>query len=170
METATLAPVYTTTRELTAWHEAGHAVMAHLCGQFVTGVEIVGDENLTGSVSSLRLIHARHGTDPAVRTARLETRILCLVAGFAAEAIVSDDWDWSAAEDEDLNEAVRLSLRITKRCDKVPRFLEHARDHAVDLLRSNWPAVEAVSRELMKKGRLSGEEFRVMVESWDLVS
>lgn len=71
---------------LTAYHEAGHAVMAHLCGQIVTTVEIVGDEEHTGSVSSLRFLEEpRWGVDEHMPSAAIEARILCLVADIAAE-------------------------------------------------------------------------------------
>ena len=41
-------------KRLTAFHEAGHAVMAELCGQHITKVEIEGDSEHSGSVQSLR--------------------------------------------------------------------------------------------------------------------
>lgn len=170
MERAILTGADEQLRTVTAWHEAGHAVMAHLCGQIVTGIEIEGDLEHSGSVSSLRLVHSRDATDGDLRTVRLETRILCLVAGFAAEAMITGEWDWSSAEEEDLNEAVRLALRVVGRCDRVQHYLEEARDHAVDLLHRNWPAVKAVAGELLARGRLSGEQFRVILESWELVS
>lgn len=145
---------------LTAFHEAGHAVMAELCGQRVTEVEIVGDDELTGSVRSLRFVEEDPAVvDPHLPTAPAERRLLCTVAGLVAEAMVSgrDGWDSSS---EDLDAAVGLALRVVGDCERVLPFLEKVRDHAEDLLRRSWPAVETVAAELVARRRLTGDEVR----------
>ncbi len=144
---------------LTAYHEAGHAVMAHLCGQIVTTVEIVGDEEHTGSVSSLRFLEEpRWGLDEQMPSAAIEARILCLVAGIAAENIVTGDNSWREPED-DLDEAVRLGLRVVRSCDQVLPLLEEGRDHAVDLLRRHWNAVEVLAGTLLIHRRLTRDQM-----------
>lgn len=151
---------------LTAYHEAGHAVMAHLCGQIVTTVEIVGDEEHTGSVSCLRFLEEpRWGLNKHMPSAAIEARILCLVAGIAAEIIFTGDSSWREPED-DLDEAVRLALRIVGSCDRVLPFLQEAREHAVDLLRRHWEAVEALAAMLLIHRRLSRDQIRDVVVSW----
>ena len=148
---------------LTAFHEAGHAVMAHLCGQIVTTVEIVGDDDHTGSVSSLRFTEEpRWGVDEKLPTAAIEARILCVIAGIASESIVSGDHGWRERED-DLNEAVRLGLRVVESCDKVLPLLNEARDHAVDLLIRHWAGVEALAEMLLIHRRLSGDQMRRVI-------
>lgn len=151
---------------LTAYHEAGHAVMAHLCGQIVTRVEIVGDDEHTGSVSCIRFLEEpRWGMDENIPSAAIEARILCLVAGIAAENIFTEDLSWREQEG-DLDEAVRLALRIVGSCDRVLPFLQEGRDHAVNLLRRHWKAVEALAGLLLIHGSLSREELRQVVAAW----
>ena len=112
----------TTTREgqrLTAFHEAGHAVMAELCGQHITKVEIEGDSEHSGSLQSLRF-----EPDPAEalsaeeEAASVEARLKCVLAGTVAENMVSgvDRWDESS---EDLDLAVRLAMRLVDDCEDV---------------------------------------------------
>lgn len=147
-------------RVLTAYHEAGHAVMAHLCGQQITEVEIVGDDDLTGSVQSLRFTDERASEhDPALPTAPLERRLLCTVAGMVAESMISGrrSWDESC---EDLDAAVRLAMQVVGDCERVIPFLEIVREHAEDLLRCNWAAVELLANTLTEHPRMSGEEVR----------
>lgn len=150
---------------LTAYHEAGHAVMAHLCGQIVTTVEILGDAEHTGSVSCLRFVEEPPWkASGSLPTAAIESRILCLVAGIAAEKIVTGDPSWSEPED-DLDEAVRLSLRVVKSCERVLPFLEEARDHAVDLLARHWAAVEGLAAMLLIHRRLEREQIREFLKA-----
>ena len=145
---------------LTAYHEAGHAVMAHLCGQIVTTVEIVGDEEHTGSVSCLRFLEEpRWGLDKHMPSAAIEARILCLVAGIAAENIVTSDQSWREPDD-DLDEAVRLGLRVVRSCDRVLPLLEEAREHAIDLLHRHWNAVKVLSGMLLIHRHLTGDQLR----------
>jgi ATP-dependent Zn protease len=150
---------------LTAYHEAGHAVMAQLCGQQVTEVEIVGDDELSGSVRSLRFVEEDPAlVDPNLPTAPVERRLLCTVAGMVAEAMVSgrDGWDDSS---EDLDTAVRLALQVVGNCERVMPYLEQVRDHAEDVLRHSWPAVEALASALVAKRRLTGDEVRRLLDA-----
>jgi ATP-dependent Zn protease len=145
---------------LTAYHEAGHAVMAVLCGQHVTEVEIVGDAEHSGSVQSLRFAEEDASeVDPSIASAPTERRLLCTAAGMVAEAMVSGrrGWDESC---EDLDAAVRLAMQVVGDCERVIPYLESVREHTEDLLEKNWPAVEALARALMDRGRMSGDEVR----------
>jgi ATP-dependent Zn protease len=150
---------------LTAYHEAGHAVMAHLCGQRITEVEIVGDDEHSGSVRSLRFPAERSSEpDPTTPTAPLERRLLCTIAGMVAESIVGGDDRWDEGA-EDLELAVRLAMQIVDDCEKVLPFLEAAREHAEDLLRGRWSEVERLASSLMNKRRLTGDEVRCLLNS-----
>ena len=61
---------------LTAFHEAGHAVMAQLCGRQVTEVEIIGDREHTGSVQSLAFPpDPADGPAPEAETVELERQV-----------------------------------------------------------------------------------------------
>jgi ATP-dependent Zn protease len=148
---------------LTAFHEAGHAVMAHLCGQIVMRVEILGEPEHTGTCTARRLITEReaHG-DPAVPTAAIEARILCLCAGIAAENMIRDEA--RAPTDDDVNEAVGLALRVVGDCLLVMPFLEEAMEHAESILRRHWRAVEALAEELLERRDLSGPEVRAVID------
>jgi len=145
---------------LTAYHEAGHAVMAQLCGQRITEVEIIGDSEHSGSVRSLR-IHEEQGpdVDPGIPTAPTERLLLCLVAGMVAEARVSGRRSWDEGC-EDLDAAVRLAMQVVGDCERVLPFLEIARDHTEGLLKNHWPAVEALASSLIERRRMTGEEVR----------
>ena len=148
---------------LTAYHEAGHAVMAQLCGQQITEVEIIGDDDHAGSVRSLRFLEEEPSEhDPAIPTAPVERRLLCIVAGMVAESLAGGRTDWDEGF-EDLDTAVRLAMQVVGDCERVLPYLEVAREHAERLLRANWVAVERLADVLVDKRRLSGEEVRKLL-------
>ena len=124
--------------------------MAQLCGQQVTEVEIVGDDEHSGSVQSLRFVEEhRSEHDPGIPTAPIERRLLCTAAGMVAEAMVSGHATWDEGC-EDLDAAVRLAMQVVGDCERVLPFLEIVRDHTEDLLRANWPAVELLANALLE--------------------
>jgi len=148
---------------LTAYHEAGHAVMAQLCGRRVTEVEIIGDEEHSGTVQWRRLAEEHPAEDdPGIPTAPIERRLLCVAAGMVAEAMISGRNSWNESSDE-LDEAVRLAMRVVGDCERVLPFLEVVREHTEDLLRRHWPAVESLAASLMEHQKMTGEEVRSLL-------
>ena len=148
-----------------AYHEAGHAVMAHLCGQHLTQVEIIGDEEHSGSVSSLRLRDEPEMGEEGLglRTAAIEARILCVCAGMVSEQMVSGSRHWDEGS-EDVDEAVRLAMRVVGDCERVMVYLEEAREHAEFVLRRHWAAVETLANALLLHRSLVGQQVRAILE------
>lgn len=144
---------------LTAFHEAGHAVMAELCGRQVTEVEIVGDLEHTGSVRSLAF-----PSDPADRVtagsgAEVERQLKIVLAGTVAEAMVSGRKGWDETSG-DLDAAVRLAMRLVDDCEDVLPLLEDIGDEVERDLRAHWSAVEMLAGELLLHRALTGSEVR----------
>jgi ATP-dependent Zn protease len=150
-------------KRLTAFHEAGHAVMAELCGQHITKVEIEGDSEHSGSVQSLRF-----EPDPAEvlsaeeEAASVEARLKCVLAGTVAENMVSGDDRWNESS-EDLDLAVRLAMRLVDDCEDVLPLLEDVREELRRELGENWRAVEALADELLARTSLDGAEVRKLL-------
>lgn len=121
-----------TARELAAYHEAGHAIVARTYGLAVPHVSIDGDG---------------HGVTKHERCApELELRIA--LAGIEAEASASgiDEW-WSATDVElaarcgdDIIRAARLG-EIVDAADALHDVRE--------ILRDRWAAVAAMAEELV---------------------
>ena len=161
MRTTTMqaARLWSEPERLTAYHEAGHAVMAQLCGQQITRVEIVGDADHTGSVDSLRF-PADSATDGGAQAT--ENRLRCILAGMVAEAMVSGREDWDE-KSEDLDLAVRLAMQLVDDCEAVLPFLEEIRRDIEGELRHRWVAVELLAIELLHRKALTGAEIRKLL-------
>lgn len=130
--------------------------MAHLCGRRVESIEILGDEELSGSVSTLSL-----NTDSS-SSLEMELQILCLLAGQAAESI-GFPGVVLFRENEDLDAAIRIALKLVSNPEKVMPFLEHAEAGVVSFLKREWDSVEALVEKLLRNPVLEGEELRTIL-------
>lgn len=149
---------------LTAFHEAGHALMAELCGQQITGVEIVGDAEHAGSTEALRF-HADpdEGADPRASSEEIECRLRCVLAGVVAESMVSGRPRWDDTSG-DLDVAVRLAMKLVDDCEDVLPLLEEVGADVGAELERRWAAVELLAAELLEHKRLSGPEVRRILD------
>ena len=137
----------------TAYHEAGHAVVALALGRPVHKVSALPDRE--------RLGHCAFGKAP-VRPSEdwIEREILISLAGLAAEARHTGTYGWAEAE-KDLRYVRRLlrdsgSERKAERVEKrLLRKVEHllADDE-------HWRAVELIAAELLAHGVISGRATR----------
>jgi hypothetical protein len=149
---------------LTAYHEAGHALMAHLCGQQITEVEIVGDADHAGSVRSLSFPADPHDEEEAGgEHDAIERRLKCVLAGTVAEAIVSGRRGWDETC-EDLDIAVRLAMSLVDDCEDVVPFLDDLGSQIQDDLRAHWDTIEVLVAELLQRKSLTGGDVRRIIE------
>jgi ATP-dependent Zn protease len=148
---------------LTAFHEAGHAVMAELCGRLLTEVEIVGDREHTGSVQSLAFPpDPADGARSEEETEDVERRLKIILAGIVAEAMLSGREDWDETS-EDLDSAVRLAMRLVDDCEDVLPLLFDIRVDVERDLHAHWPAVELLAKELIDRKTMTGSEVRKLL-------
>jgi ATP-dependent Zn protease len=153
----------TDAERLTAYHEAGHAVMAQLCGRQVTEVEIVGDREHTGMVHSLAFPpDPADDTAPRAEAEDLENQLKIILAGTVTEGMVSgrNGWDETSG---DLDVAVRLGMRLVDDCEDVLPLLEDIGAEVKGELQTHWAAVEMLARELLRRKTLNGSDVRKLL-------
>jgi hypothetical protein len=156
-----MSNAFSDAERLTAFHEAGHAVMAELCGRLLTEVDIVGDGEHTGMVHSLAF-----QPDPADGAAPeiddLKRHLKIILAGTVAEAMVSGRHGWDETS-EDLDAAVRLGMRLVDDCEDVLPLLEGIGADVEQDLSRHWSAVEMLAVELLDRKALTGSEVRKLL-------
>jgi len=141
-------------RELTAYHEAGHAVAALTLGRPVAWVSIRPDRKFLGVCAFGKGVF-RPSEDWVEREA------IIALAGPAAEAGLTGELDWAAAA-HDHDYAFKLARgrggddrraeRLVKRwLSKADRLL--SREEA-------WAAVEKIAAELIRLEEISGRTAR----------
>lgn len=139
--------------EATAYHEAGHAVVALALDRPVHRVTILPNRERLGQCEFGKGVH-RPNEDA------LEREILIALAGMAAEARHSGRYEMEAA-DRDLRYVRRLVLERKSERAAV-RYEERLLAKVEAMLGDEgaWRAVELIAAELLKHGTISGRAAR----------
>lgn len=145
--------------ELTAYHEAGHAIMALVLGRPVAFVSARPARQHLGICQFGKAVF-RPSED------WLEREMLIALAGLAAELCRSGAYDQHGGG-RDLASAMRLALeRAGGHEGKAQRLLRRSLSKAEHLLgqQANWQAVAQVAAELVRLGEVSGRAARHIYE------
>jgi ATP-dependent Zn protease len=149
-------------RELLAYHEAGHAVLARVLRLGLRRVTIVWDPV---DESPGHCLHGRGGAvDPYFTTRAgyasnqryIRKRGLFLYGGLAAEAI---HFGKDPRPDTSADEQEIASLLYEADCasdEERSAYVERLWQEARDLLNANWLAVEALAHALLERNELNG--------------
>ena len=134
----------------TAYHEAGHAALAIALGRAVQRVTVAPNELRLGQCQF------KKGTVRASQDA-LETQILVLLGGLAAEAGQTGLYD-SAGAAQDLRDVRKLTSGRAKNQRQAERLERRLLDKAEHILSQPgvWLAVERIAAELLRCTTLSG--------------
>ncbi len=143
--------------ETTAYHEAGHAVVALVLGRPVQHVSVLPDRELLG------LCQFRKGV---FRPSEdwLEREILIALGGIAAEARHTGDYNWAGAN-RDRQFVRRLAIRRAgeRQAERLERRLLAKVEHIL-AQEEHWRAVQLIVAELLRLGAISGRTARHLFE------
>ena len=139
---------------LTAYHEAGHAVMALLMGRDVQKVSIIPSQNRLG-VCHLKKGRVKQASDA------LEAEMLILLAGMAAEGRKSGRYNVDGAA-QDLRGVEKLALSRAGNMKQAQKLYSRTLDKTQHLLSdaATWKAVKVIAAELLEKESISGRAAR----------
>src|SRR5947209_17945415 len=143
--------------EATAYHEAGHAVVALALGRPVHHVSVLPDRELLG-VCQFRKGVFRPSED------WLEREMLIALAGMAAEARHSGAYNWDGAG-RDRQYVRRLAVQRAgeRQAERLERRMLAKVEHLL-AQEGHWRAVELIAAELLRCGTLSGRAARHLFE------
>jgi ATP-dependent Zn protease len=137
----------------TAYHEAGHAVLALALGRPVQRVSALPNRERLGQCDFRKGVF-RPSED------WLEREILIALGGVAAEARHTGAYAWGMA-DRDLQYVRDLAVRRAgeRQAERLERRLLAKAEH---LLAKDgyWRAVELIAAELLRRGSISGRAAR----------
>lgn len=135
---------------MTAYHEAGHAVVAICVGRAIQKVSIIPNKTRLGACEIKKGRFQPTGD-------WLEDEVLILFAGVAAEAKVTRKYDWQGA-DQDMRNVRRLTLSRAGdelRAEKLERRLLAKTEHLLSD-ESTWKVVQQIAEALLEKETISG--------------
>lgn len=135
--------------EATAYHEAGHAVLALVLERPVKRVSILPKRDFLGICEFGKSVY-RPSED------WLEREILIAMGGIAAEAKFTGDYAWDgAAKDQQYVRRLAVQRAGESRAEKLERRLLAKAEHLLADTAS-WAAVELIAVELLQHGEISG--------------
>jgi hypothetical protein len=155
-------------RELaTAFHEAGHAVVAYRLRYAPRSATIIAEADYAGQVAHPNVLRGINleidGSDQA--RLRAERLIKICLAGPAAQRHhrPTSFRRWQAQSDYDL--AADLALHVTGGGESATMFLRWLEVVTKDLVTGSWPQIEAVAAALMQHKRLTGTQVKAAIEA-----
>ncbi len=139
--------------EVTAYHEAGHAVVALVLGRPVHRVSVLPDRDRLGVCEFQKGVF-RPSED------WLEREILIALAGIAAEARHTGNYAWDgAARDQLYVHRLAVQRAGERRAERLQRRLLSKAEHLL-AQEGHWRAVELIAAELIRRGAISGRAAR----------
>ncbi|QDT06799.1 ATP-dependent zinc metalloprotease FtsH [Rubripirellula lacrimiformis] len=146
-------------RVATAYHEAGHAVMATLLGRPIQKVTIEPGKLQTGA-TRLGLCQIQKGRSKASKD-WLEDEVLILYAGMVAEAHFTGNYCQSGAA-EDLRAIQRLVRSRPGSVRQMERYQRRFLDKTEHILRDDAyaEAIKLIATELVVRTTISGRAVR----------
>lgn len=155
-------------REATAHHEAGHAVMAFLLGHKVRSVTIVPGATPDGEQYQ-GMVHSTprgrvdfYSNTPAMRI-KIEHVIMVTLAGDIAQRKFrprsSRTWHASA----DRTTAADMALSLCGSGEQTSAFLAWLHIRTRDIIHDRWRVVKSVAAALLERETLTGEELRQVI-------
>jgi hypothetical protein len=138
----------------TAYHEAGHAVIALALGRNVQRVSILANQFRLGRCE-LKKGRAKAAHDP------VEVEILILLGGVAAEARHTGEYAWAGAQ-QDLRAVRAMTSQRGSGAKQVARLERRLLDKVEHLLADPavWRATELIVAELLRCTTISGRAAR----------
>lgn len=154
-------------RRATAYHEAGHAVMAYVLGRPFRRVSITTDEDSLGHVL-YRKWDKRfdpNTTDPERARLKIERAIMTAFAGHEAEFLFTGRRNHVGSR-TDTEAGGRLATYIIDDWEiELPAFLKWLRIRTRNILNSpqHWRAVEDLAVALLEKEEMSVSEAQSVI-------
>ncbi|MFN7734846.1 MAG: cell division protein FtsH [Pirellula sp.] len=147
----------------TAYHEAGHAVMALFLGRPIDKVTIAPGKSAIG-VERLGACHIKKGQGKGSKD-WLEDEVMILLAGMVAESQITGQY-CAAGAAQDLRFVRRfLQSRAAgeRQVERLERRLLSKTENYLSE-RALWSAIEKIAAELLKSQTISGRAARHLFE------
>ena len=142
----------------TAYHEAGHAIVALSLGRTVEKCTIVRN--------TIRLGAVQLGKGRGKRQQDFfEIEAMILLGGLVSEARYTGEYNWGGAQ-QDLKALRRLTLARVNTDQQVERLEKRLLDKTVHHIEQpgHWEAVESVVAELIKQLSISGRSAKHLLD------
>ncbi len=139
----------------TAYHEAGHAVVAHFLGVRLKKISIISGRDYVGIVHHEKVLR---GSMPEMASPhRMEILARITLAGHIAQRIHAPRSRDGAWHDREL--VADLALRTNGSEAAANAWIKWLKISVSDMLKSHWSFVDVVTHELVKRNELGRKQI-----------
>jgi len=174
------------TRQMTAYHEGGHALVAFL----TAGADPVHKATIIQRGSSLGMVkQLPEGDQLSYSRQQMEARLAVLMGGRAAEELIYGRMGATSGASSDLMQASKLATKMVKEWgfsekiglvyigdrvsphteqiidEEVRALLQKQFNYAMKLLVDNRQALDKLAKELLDKETLNGDDVKNVLKS-----
>lgn len=174
------------TRQMTAYHEGGHALVAYL----TEGADPVHKATIIQRGSSLGMVkQLPEGDQLSYSRQQMEARLAVLMGGRAAEELIYGRMGATSGASSDLMQASKLATKMVKEWgfsdrvglmyisnrvspvteqmidEEVRTLLQRQFDYAMKLLTNNRPLLDKLAKELLDKETLNGQDIKSVLKA-----
>ncbi len=147
----------------TAYHEAGHAVVAYFLGVRLKKVSIIPDKDYVGIVLHEKVVR---GLAPEIDTSlrnfnRMEKLARIAIAGNIAQKIHSPRSGDGASSDRQT--VADMAFRLNGSSEAASAWIKWLAIGVTDTLKLRWDFVDAVAHELVRQKELTREQVAALV-------
>jgi len=150
-------------KEIAAYHEAGHAVVAYLLHRLVRGVTIIPDRDMQGCcyLAKGKSIHPDYDRSHKTRL-ELERHAMISWGGNVAECLFTGK---KPVADSDMHSVVNYLSYLTSGDEEIGAYADWLWYRTKSLLQfeRHWAAVDALATELVKNGRVGQKRTREII-------
>jgi ATP-dependent Zn protease len=148
--------------EATAYHEAGHAVIAHALGCKVSPATIIPTIDEHGHVIHANPLRGLQRLDIDISDrARLRAEkaiSICFAGPLAQQQFRPRSWRRHHAQ-SDYGQIIDLAQRLCGSDEEVTAFVRWRELVARDMVRQHWPAIERVASLLLERQQAGADEI-----------
>jgi ATP-dependent Zn protease len=150
-----------TTRESTAYHEAGHAVAMQCMAAHVQRVSIIPDgSGFVGITECEPMTLSEHAAKmEGCERDVFEAHAAWALAGIIAEKMATGRWKHHGAHQDYQHTLDVIQRSLVRTEDEVKPYFLLLAIKARDILVDTWPAVVRVAEALVERKTLDGDQF-----------
>jgi hypothetical protein len=151
--------------EATAYHEAGHAVIAYVLGYRPQFVTIVPTLDTAGHIIHPNPLDGCQRNPDSSDEARLriESLITICFAGPIAQKRYNPR-SWRRAHGQwDYEKVAELGLRVCGSAEQARAFIRWREIAACDMVRAHWPRIQLVAGQLLERENLSHTDLDAII-------